>query len=136
MNIGIISCVSKKLEGKHPAKELYVSDLFLKSYAYAIKNYDKVIILSAKYGVVLPEDIIESYELTLNNFSERRKKNWAYDTYHELIKHLDKEDIVYWHCGENYNKYIRRVIAGKQVFPMKGLGIGRQLKWYKDRLNG
>jgi len=43
------------------------SDLFSKAYSYAVKNYDFVVILSAKYGLLFLDDKIEPYELTLIN---------------------------------------------------------------------
>lgn len=50
--IGLISCVSKKLNCKTKAKDLYTSPLFKYSLAYARKlNPDKIYILSAKYGL-------------------------------------------------------------------------------------
>ena len=134
MKIGIISCVSKKQEGTHAARDLYTSDLFKKSLEYAEKNYDQVLILSAKYGVVHLDDQISNYDLTLNNFPEAAKRQWAIDALSELRTILSDSDVIYWHAGQNYNKYIRKSLENKQEFPMQGLGIGKQLKWYKDQL--
>lgn len=132
MDIGIISCVSKKKKGVFKAKELYTSDLFKKSLNYCLKHYDKTYILSAKYGFLLLDDFIEDYDLTLNNFKEREKKIWAYHTYRQMINHIDnKHDVLFWHCGVNYRKYLMKKFT-KNKTPLKGLGIGFQLKWYKQ----
>ena len=67
--IFLISCVSKKAKNKTEAKNLYISELFKKSYNYAKKiggGKEKIFILSAKYGVIKDTDIIEPYNITLN----------------------------------------------------------------------
>jgi hypothetical protein len=138
MKIGLISCVSTKQEGTHKAKDLYISDLFKKSFLYCSQNYNVTLILSAKYFVLSPEAEIENYNLTLNNFSKKDRQVWAVRCYNQLKANgiLSNDNEIYWHCGVNYNKYLSYLIqknypAIKQFFPLKGLGIGNQLKWYK-----
>jgi hypothetical protein len=41
------------------------SPLLRAAYRYAVENYDIIAILSAKYGLLLPDNEIESYGLTL-----------------------------------------------------------------------
>ena len=77
MNIAFISCVKSKKIGNYEAKELYISDFFKKSLRYCIINYDKVFILSAKYGLLELNERIETYEMTLNNFSKDKKVVWS-----------------------------------------------------------
>lgn len=135
MDIGFISCVSKKKTYKAKAKELYISDLFKKSLMYSLKHYDKTYILSAKYGLLEIDDIIEPYNLTLNKFTEIQKKRWSYNVLKKIDKVINPNDIIYWHCGLNYRKYISIKLKNIQHIPLVGLGIGKQLQWYKNRLN-
>jgi hypothetical protein len=134
MDIGFISCVSKKRNGTHKAKDLYISDLFIKSYNYCLKNYDEVYILSAKYGLLLPDTKIKNYNMTLNKFTIKEKKIWSYKTYNQIISKIKIDDVIHWHCGINYRKYLSIVLKNKQKTPLLGLGIGKQLKWYKNNL--
>jgi len=63
----LISCVSKKLDRKAKARELYVSPLFRLNLKYALSlRPDKIFILSAKYGLIGLNDEIEPYDITLN----------------------------------------------------------------------
>ena len=72
----LISCVSLKRNVKCEAQYLYISPLFVKSLQYAkLQNPDKIFILSAKYGLVKCDDIIEPYNVTLKNFSKKESKN-------------------------------------------------------------
>jgi hypothetical protein len=58
----LISCASKKLPHKAKAKDLYISPLFKKNLAFAhFLRADKIFILSAKYGLLSLEQVIELY---------------------------------------------------------------------------
>ena len=68
--IVLISCVSKKLPYKAQAKQLYISPLFKKNLAYAQQlKPDAIFILSAKYGLVDLEQVIEPYDLALKSIN-------------------------------------------------------------------
>ena len=77
MDVAFISCVKEKRIGKYKAKDLYTSDFFRKSFGYCFSKYEKVFILSAKYGLLELEEEIENYEMTLNNFSKVQKIEWS-----------------------------------------------------------
>ncbi len=63
----LISCVSQKLDKSAKAKDLYISPLFKKKFSYAKSlNPDQIFILSAKYGLVKPDDKIAPYDVLLN----------------------------------------------------------------------
>ena len=75
--IVLVSCVKTKANHPKPAKELYISDLFRKSSAYARMIGDEWYILSAKYGLLAPEVVIPPYEKTLRNMGVADRKAWA-----------------------------------------------------------
>jgi len=78
MDLGLVSCTKSKRTYCCRAREMYsVSALFTKTFSYVAKNYDLVGILSAKYGFLLPQDIIEPYELTLKNMGRSQRVEWA-----------------------------------------------------------
>ena len=69
---------------------MYQGQLFKKSYLYAIKlNPDKIFILSAKYGLLELNDIIEPYNITLNNTPNAIIKNWS----EKAIQQLKNKNI-------------------------------------------
>lgn len=134
MKIALISCVSKKINTTTKAKDIYISPLFKKSYNYAILNNYKIYILSAKYYLLKPDDIITNYNLTLNNFNELEKKKWAFKIYNQLSQEIDINDEIVWLCGYNYKKYLNRLIKNKQIDPLKGLSIGKRLQWLNTKI--
>jgi hypothetical protein len=64
MRIALVACCGRKLDRAAPAAELYTSPLFRKAAAYA-RTFDGWYILSAKYGLVRPDAVIEPYDCTL-----------------------------------------------------------------------
>lgn len=133
--IVLISCVSKKQDYNTKAREMYISPLFKKAFAYACSlNPDKVFILSAKYGLIDMDQEIEPYELTLNKMNKDEIKKWAEEVLVKLKQetNLQNDEFIFL-AGEKYRKYIIPYLIHYSV-PMKGLGIGKQLKFLKDRL--
>lgn len=120
--------MSKKLDRRAKARELYTSTLFKKAFAYAERLHpDRIFILSAKYGLVDVDDEIEPYNLTLNTMKDEEVKEWAERVLTALRKHADFErDEFVFLAGERYRKYLVPHLRHCEV-PMKGLGIGRQL---------
>jgi len=113
------------------------SDLFRKAYSYAIKNYDFVAILSAKYGLLFPDDKIEPYDLTLNDMKSSLRREWAERVFSQMKNRLSLNDFgeVFFHAGEKYRHYLITKLEniGLQCeIPLKHLGIGKQKAWYKE----
>lgn len=137
MKIALVSCVSKKLEGIHKAKDLYISDWFKKAKAYVDKNnniYDSWYILSAKYYLVNPNQYLEYYEMYLPKQSKEYKQEWANKVIRQLTNIPSCEIDIF--AGQEYRKYLVPLLETrgfKVNVPMMGLGIGQQLKWFKDK---
>jgi len=133
--IVLMSCVSKKLNHKSKAQDLYVSPLFQKNLRYAKSlNPDKIFILSAKYGLLSLTDEVEPYDKTLNKMTSNEIKEWANSVLKQLqkVSDLDKEEFVFL-AGNNYRKFLLPHIKNYKI-PMLGLGIGKQLKWLTERI--
>jgi predicted RNA-binding protein len=135
---GLISCTKTKQNHKCKASEMYsASDLFKKAYDYCTKKYDAVAILSAKYGLILPHDEIEPYDLALSGMSSEEREAWAERVFKQMKSRLNLKDIdkVYFHAGENYREHLipkLEEICITCEAPLKNLSIGKQLAWYKE----
>ena len=134
MNVVLIQCVGKKKPRKCKAKDLYDSTWFRYALSYVQSlNPDKVFILSAKYGLVDPEEEIEPYDETLNNKSVSEIRAWAAKLLASLQERTDvAKDTFIILAGEKYRTYLADYLANLDI-PMKGLRIGEQLKWLKER---
>ncbi len=134
MKIVLISCVSKKLNHKARAEELYISSLFKLNMKYALSlNPDKIFILSAKYGLIKLDEEIEPYNETLNEKKDGEIKEWAEEVLKKLAKEADLEnDEITFLAGEKYRKHLLPNIKNYKI-PLKGLGIGKQLEFLKHK---
>jgi hypothetical protein len=111
------------------------SDLFRKAYSYAIKHCDHVAILSAKYGLVLPDDEIDPYDQTLPSMSVAQQEEWTRRVYAQMKDRLPMGDIsnVFFHSGAAYREHLSRLLKAdgiQCVAPLKNLGLGKQKAWY------
>lgn len=133
--IVLISCASKKLAYKSKAEDLYISTLFRLSLAYAKKlKPDKIFILSAKYGLLNLNDEIATYNETLNNKPFSDIEIWAEKVVTDLGKMVNlKDDMFIFFAGKKYRKYILPPIKYYKI-PLKGLRIGEQLRFLKNKL--
>jgi len=132
MKIALVSCVSKKQLGIHKAEELYISDWFIKAKKYIKQNYNEWYILSAKHGLIKPNDLIETYNEYLPKMTLEYRKQWAVNVFNKL-KEIDNVTEIHIYAGKQYRKYLIALLSDFKVsVPLKNLGIGKQLKWLKE----
>ena len=70
--------------------------------------------------------------MTLNTFTKNQKIDWATKVYYQLKCKINKNDVLYFYAGSSYRDYLIPLLDNKCVTPLKGLGIGKQLKFFKD----
>lgn len=74
-NVFLVSCVSAKHSKPMPARELYRSKWFLKAGAYVEAQISRWFILSAKYGLPNPDEIVPPYDQTLNDLPRDARRD-------------------------------------------------------------
>jgi hypothetical protein len=124
----LISCAAQKLPYKATAQDLYTSPPFKKSlhYARSLKP-DHIFILSAKYGLLRLDQVIEPYDVTLNDMPAAEIRRWSWHVLDQLRALIDlHNDRVIFLAGGKYRKYLVPAISTYAV-PMQGLSIGQQL---------
>jgi len=135
MKIALVSCTKLKQNYPCQAQDMYLpSQLFKKARNYIEQNnYDTWFILSAKHGLLKSTDVIEPYNISLNTMKKNEIVEWSYNVYDQLCKfELSQVDF---YAGEKYRKYLIPLLQNKNIninIPLKGLGIGQQLKFYKE----
>jgi hypothetical protein len=125
-----------KLPHKARAEELYISDLFRKSLAYAkYLKPKKIFILSAKYGLLSLNKTIAPYEQTLNTMKSREVEKWAARVLLQMRGQkidFNKDEAVFL-AGAKYRKYLMPQFKYAKA-PLSKLGIGRQLAYLKHAI--
>jgi hypothetical protein len=130
--IYLISCVSEKHPAPMVAKDLYVSSLFKKARHYAEQTGCPWFILSAQYGLVSPEQVIDPYERTLNEMPIAERRDWARRVFAQLMEAAPQIDRAVFLAGHRYREFLMALLRERDIsveVPMEGLRIGEQLSW-------
>ena len=137
--IALISCGKNKLTKNSAAKDLYVGDLFKKARMYSEKHHDQYFILSALHELLDPETKIDPYNYTLNDLSKDQILAWSNNVFEQVVRIVgESKDIeISIYAGDKYRKYLVPLLEqyGLKInIPLKGLGIGQQLAWFKNNI--
>lgn len=124
-----MGCASQKLKREAPARELYVSTLFRKASAYAEANADQWFILSAKHGLVHPDQMLEPYDLKLGTKDAGPIHAWGKRVRDGLNEWDIPDDAVLLALAGG--QYLTAFHTSKWTVedPMKGMGIGQRLQF-------
>lgn len=128
--IVLVACCGPKLAQAAKAQDIYTSDLFVKSRAWAERFGSRWFILSAKHGLLPPEVVIQPYDMTLQAMGAGERIKWgarvaqAFGTPDEPVVFLAGKLYRAWAARRSY------------AAPMAGLSIGHQKAWLKRQLEG
>ena len=139
MIIYLLSCVGQKRSAPAHARDLYTSPWFCKARTYADRTGRPWFVLSAKYGLVDPDEIIAPYDLTLNTMLVADRRRWASRVLTQLEPHLNGIGSVMILAGRRYREFLEPSLQSRGLFvsvPMEGLRIGEQLGWLSGELRG
>lgn len=140
MRVGLVGCAKSKRSEPAAARDLYDrSALFRGARCYVERSCERWFILSARYGLVRPEQVIEPYDETLTTLPRWERCSWAERVLGELKRELgpDLSGITFEaHAGAAYlNSGLVRGIqerGGSVEEPLHGLGMGARLAFYKE----
>jgi uncharacterized protein DUF6884 len=128
----LVSCVSKKRATAARARDLYQSQWFLKARGHVEGLGHRWFVLSAEYGLLDPDRVVEPYERTLNTMPIAERRLWAARVMEQLAPELRGVERVLVFAGDRYREFLLPAIrAGCPLVevPMNGLRIGEQLRW-------
>jgi hypothetical protein len=135
MRIALISCTKLKETKPCVAANMYLpSPLFKKARKYVGAHYNRWYILSAEYGLLMPTHWVHPYDKTLNNMLADSIKEWSEMVFTDILSIRPTE--VDFYAGERYRKYLIPLLEAESIkcnVPLKGMGIGEQLSWYKSK---
>jgi hypothetical protein len=133
--ICLVSCASKKRLDRLPARDINVSELFREIRKYIESTGCPWFILSAKHGLLRPDEIIEPYDQTLNKMPVRGRKLWAARVLADLKPILLKVNRIEIFAGKRYREFIEDILRQnfEVIVPLEGLRIGQQIHWLKRK---
>lgn len=136
MRLVLIGCVKSKRTGSHPAEDLYDSRLFRGRLAYARANADRWFILSALYGLLPPDRVVDSYERAMTSLTRRERRIWSEAVLRDLETALGSLSLAHVeiHAGAEYSRWGLvdglRQRGARVTLPLEHKSFGEQLQWY------
>lgn len=138
--LALLSCTKRKLQSAARAVELYsASPGFRLALEYARRHAKHVVILSAKYGAVRPDQLLTPYEETLKGARRARKREWAGQTYAVLrtMPEYQSATSLLWLAGRDYYEDLLALVGrdGKAShLPLARMPQGKQRQWLSRQL--
>src|SRR5690349_18820287 len=130
----LIACCKTKGATPMPARDLYQSDLFVKSRDFAEASGSRWFVLSARHGLVHPDQVIAPYDETLARLLPRERREWARRVIAQLDAVLAPDAMTIFLAGRLYREGLLEW-AGRRFFvPMAGLSLGEQKRWLIRKL--
>lgn len=135
--IALISCTKIKQKSPCEAQTMYNKSALFSKITQFVKqcDYTDWYILSAKYGLIAKNEIIEPYDITLNSMKFDERKAWAKEIAENIlalnVKHID------FYAGHKYRQYLIPILELNEItctIPLNGLGIGEQLKYLNENI--
>jgi Family of unknown function (DUF6884)/GIY-YIG catalytic domain len=136
-DVVLIGCVKSKLSRGAAAKDLYVSDYFMKMRGYAEATRLPWFILSAEHGLVSPDDWLEPYERYLPDAPREYRRAWGEQVVRQLRQAAGPLDglVLDIHAGAAYVDAVQAALRGsgaRVIDQLQGLSFGRRLSWYRQ----
>lgn len=145
MRYYLVGCGKAKRAEQSAARELYVGNLFRAARAYVEAQESRPWwwVLSARHGLVKPDQRLEPYEQTMPT-TVTGQRRWASVVLTQLEQQLGRaalaEAELVLLAGSRYTDGLRGLLeaCGVAVLePLRGLELGERLSWFKrQRLEG
>jgi len=117
MRIGLIACSKTKLDHPAPAQDLYTGPVFQlakkwitkRAPAGVLNRCDEWGILSARYGLVMPDQVIEPYDLCLRDLPLLQRQRWADMVHEQLVDRWSEQAIYLILAGAEYRAAVKNM---------------------------
>ena len=117
----IQSCSSKKSECAAQVQDFFKGQLFGMLKKLAIEKELDWVVLSGKYGLLKPTDVVEPYDSKIENKKDiERIKVIALPVFEKLIKNYDNIIVL---MGENYRAVIESLYDDRFIVITHSKGI-------------
>lgn len=132
----LVGCGSKKAAIPKRAADLYLGNLFQAAKAHAEQLGATWRILSARFGVLKPEERVEPYNQKMWR-QQLERTQWGISAATSLTYEMGGKDFdVLVLAGEDYAEPICRALESRGIRcdrPLRGLGVGKRLQWFKSQ---
>ncbi|MGY1709091.1 DUF6884 domain-containing protein [Geodermatophilus sp. SYSU D00758] len=133
----LVGCSSSKASAARPAAELFTGAAFMKARDLARSSGAHWYVLSAKFGLLDPAEVVAPYDVYLPDQPASYRAAWGAWVVAQLgVRHELSGAVVEVHAGRAYCDPLRAPLAAvgaTLVEPLAGLKQGERLAWYGRR---
>ena len=130
----LIGSVKSKQPEAAPARDLYTSTLFTRRRRYAEASGRPWFVLSGRWGLVAPDELIAPYDVFLGDMPASYRRGWAEFVVGQLAAYAPLTGtVVEIHAGDHDVDALRPVVerAGAVLAdPVDAHSMGETLAWY------
>lgn len=142
MIVALVGCCGPKLAHPAPARELYRSPLFRAARAWAEARADAWGILSARHGLVMPDQVIRPYDFTIRGLRGIDYDAWRCAAHVQLHEAFPGASFIFLAGGDYACDVVRFCPCTPEkpecklpfLFPLLGMGIGERLRFLQQSL--
>lgn len=136
--IALVSGSSSQLKIRALAERSYTSAWFQRARAYAIAKCDRWYILSAHYGLVESDQLIDPYDEKLKNLSREDQFKWVERVLNDLRRvPINAHDSFVLLASAAYRDILAPMLTARRYnyeAPLTGMGITDQMKWLSEEV--
>lgn len=150
VRIGFINCGGEKADERCRARHLYTSSYFSAHRSWAEECCDEWRILSAKHGLVHPDQYLDPYDATLNPAYDAYIGDDAVEAWGERVRatvvhyaaSLPRDTVFEIACAEDYARHLDPLADVLDIgweFPFRSdeiSGMFDQMGWLKAQREG
>lgn len=137
LTVAIIPCTNQKSNIPGRARDVWSGAHFQLTLAHAERYYDKIMVLSYKYGLIDPDFEIEPYDINIKDSSIKDKLEWWWQLRPQIQELCNtKPDLISIYTGSYERDRIIKEFVNNGIenltIPWKGLGIGERMSIVYD----
>lgn len=135
----LIGCVKSKRDGRHRVKDLYTSTLFAGRAGYAQSTAKPWYVLSSEYGLLDPDEEVDTYDLALKDLPILERRTWSLRVLDQIERKIGdvRGKVVEIHAGKSYRDFgLMQGLEERGALvnvPLADFRHGEQLAWYATR---
>jgi len=136
--IALVGCSSRQHNRAMPARWLYHSEWFLRAAAVAETSSAGWFILSARYGLLHPDQKIAPYDLILSDLSATQRHVWAVEIIQSLDQILKPSDRLLLLADREYSAPLLPLLHSRVwrlQTPLANLSPSAQIIWLDNALD-
>lgn len=133
----IVGCSKKKRKENSKAQNLYISTRFELSKKIAIRFGSDWAILSAKHGLLSPDEVIKPYDLSIKKLTNADKERWKKNLIKKLLQIVKNSQTIIFLGDNDYFNVIEKTIQklGYQTHNVfKNIDHKYRVHWLKKKL--